>query len=403
MNLIEIKEVVNYVIDNNQLLESKGLKSYTLCLEGEAGVGKTAIVEEIAKERGAVFIKESLAAYEEIGDLTGMPIKMYSVIKDEETILVAEGSLDVYMNNGWSIVPGVAPVMDYAIPKWVPTEEGTILLLDDYSRASPIILQATMELIDKGEMGSWKLPKNTQIILSTNPANGSYSVEEMDAAQRTRFMTFQVDFDAKVYAYHLEDVEVRDEFINFMLLYPEIFEKKSGGNGEEINARTYMAFARNLESVKDLGSKAGLVTALKVASGTFIGDSETVGTLFALFIQKKLDKLITPKKMITGNWATVVAELETLVGHAGNVSSYRADIAAVLTIRLVNYMLSELDKKGTKAAPFIKLLVNLTSHKKSILTHDLIYVAASKLYKKNPSRMKALMLSPHFRKVLIKE
>jgi hypothetical protein len=44
--------------------------------------------------------------------------------------------------------------MSYAPPEWLPKEDnpnGTILLLDDYSRATQYFIQATMELIDKGE------------------------------------------------------------------------------------------------------------------------------------------------------------------------------------------------------------------------------------------------------------
>jgi len=170
MNIEEIRENVNYIIDNNLHLESKGLKPYTVCLEGGHGIGKTAVIEQIAQERGMPFTKINLGSIEEVGDLTGFPIKKYKLVSpDGLELTVAEASLDAHFKAGYKLVPGSDPVMDYAIPAWVPTEGvgSNILLLDDYSRANPMILQATMELLDKGELGSWRLPKNTQIVLNT--------------------------------------------------------------------------------------------------------------------------------------------------------------------------------------------------------------------------------------------
>ena len=88
--------------------------------------------------------------------------------------------------------------MSYAPPEWLPKEDnpnGTILLLDDYSRATQYFIQATMELIDKGEYISWKLPQYTTVVLSSNPDDGEYSVSTMDNAQKTRYINFNVEFN----------------------------------------------------------------------------------------------------------------------------------------------------------------------------------------------------------------
>ncbi|MDD7753392.1 MAG: hypothetical protein PUJ51_02640 [Clostridiales bacterium] len=44
--------------------------------------------------------------------------------------------------------------MSYATPSWLPREEnpnGTIIILDDYTRANSLFMQATMELICTGK------------------------------------------------------------------------------------------------------------------------------------------------------------------------------------------------------------------------------------------------------------
>lgn len=61
-------------------------------------------------------------------------------------------------------------------------------------------LQATMELIDRGEYISWKLPKNWHIILTNNPDDGEYTVNSVDAAQKTRYINVNMTFDVKEWA-----------------------------------------------------------------------------------------------------------------------------------------------------------------------------------------------------------
>jgi hypothetical protein len=401
MNLKEIKENINYIMDNNIHLESKDVKPYTVCLEGGHGIGKTAIVEEIAKERGIKFTKINLGAFEEVGDLTGFPIKKYEMInKNGEKVRVAEASLEAHMTAGYQLVPGSDPVMDFAIPSWVPTaaDGANILLLDDYSRANPLILQSTMELLDKGQLGTWKLPKNTQIILTSNPDNGEYSVSSMDNAQKTRFITFEVDFDVKLLATHMEEVGVRSEFINFALLYPEMFEPNQNNN--QATGRTYMAFARTLESVTNLGTPDGLSRALDISGGIFDAKDNILGINFTLFINNKLDKLITPDDLVNKPWADVAKELEASMGCVDD-AHYRADIAATITFRLVNHIMIQFDKPGTASAPYVDRILKIVNHNKTMLAMDLVYAMANKLFTNHASRVSKLLVDPKFKDMLL--
>lgn len=406
MNLEEVQNEINYIMDNNVVLENKGLKPYTICLEGSHGIGKTAIVEEIASKRNATFVKVNLGAFEEVGDLTGFPIKKYKMLKDGEGVTVAEASLKAHIDAGYELIPGSDPVMDFAIPSWVPEpvfdEDGNprqqILMLDDYSRANQLVIQATMELLDKGELGTWTLPVHTQIFLTSNPDNGEYSVASMDNAQKTRFLTFNVDFDVKLLAKHMEEVEVRSEFINFALMYPEIFNTNK--NNTQATGRTYMAFARVLESVIDLSSEDGRSRALSIAEGIFDDKDNIIGSSFTLFINNKLDKLITPEDLVHKPWKDVAKILEKSIGHIDS-KNYRVDIAATLSLRLVNYTLMQFDKKGTSAAPFIDRILDITNHKHVMLSQDLIYSMVRKLFTNHASKCTKLFTDDKFKDMFL--
>ena len=64
MTISEFTGVFNYLLDNNKELYEKGQTPIAIGLEGEAGIGKTAVVEEVAGKRGMTFCKLNLAVKE---------------------------------------------------------------------------------------------------------------------------------------------------------------------------------------------------------------------------------------------------------------------------------------------------------------------------------------------------
>lgn len=136
MNIIELEQVINHLLDNNLKLQEEGKHKIAICIEGEAGTGKTAIVQQIAEKRGAGYKLLNLSSLEELGDLVGIPQKEYLMLKGDEEKRVSEKLIPQFINLGWELCPDCDPVMGYAIPEWVPTddEQEFILYLDDYSR-----------------------------------------------------------------------------------------------------------------------------------------------------------------------------------------------------------------------------------------------------------------------------
>ena len=139
MTIGEFTGVFNYLLDNNKSLQEKGQTPIAIGLEGESGIGKTTLVEEVANKRGMTFCKLSLAQLEEVGDLCGFPMK--------EVMLQWKTSDGVTKTRWWpesmlnQVPQGISVTsqtrMGYAPPAWLPKEEnpnGCILLLDDYTR-----------------------------------------------------------------------------------------------------------------------------------------------------------------------------------------------------------------------------------------------------------------------------
>ena len=118
--------------------------------------------------------------------------------EDDQCIWVPSEAIEEFLKQGWILTEETR--MGYAIPAWLKgldLTKKTIFLADDANRANPAILQALMEVCDKQEYISWKLPAKTTVILSLNPEDQGYNVSSFDEAQKTRFVTFRTKFDVE--------------------------------------------------------------------------------------------------------------------------------------------------------------------------------------------------------------
>ena len=404
ITLNEFKEVFSYLLDNNKQLEDKGLRPIAVGLEGEAGIGKTSLIEDITKERGMTLCKVNLAQLEEIGDLVGFPIKEYEVAWIEnnqvkQTRWMPENqtkNLDLRLKLTGKVR------MSYAPPAWLPIEEnpnGIILFLDDYTRANSMFMQASMEIINTASYISWKLPKYTSIVLSSNPDDGQFSVTSLDNAQKTRFINFNVKFNIEDWAKWAEKAEIDGRAINFELYYGnEIFKKYN--NIQTVNPRSYTTFCKAISGLKDWNNPETLALSLQISKGCFLNDNDNIiGNLFTSFIANKLDKLIQPKEMIELTWETLKPKMKDCVYDNGK---FRPDIASILTIRFMNYVLHLFSIKGAiKENIVYDRILDIVNNDEMLFSEDLIFHLVKNLITKYPGRTNKLLMNPIIRNKVV--
>ena len=404
ITLNEFKEVFSYLLDNNKQLEDKGLRPIAVGLEGEAGIGKTSLIEDVAKERGMTLCKVNLAQLEEIGDLVGLPIKEYEVAWIEnnqvkQTRWMPENqtkNLDLRLKLTGKVR------MSYAPPAWLPIEEnpnGIILFLDDYTRANSMFMQASMEIINTASYISWKLPKYTSIVLSSNPDDGQFSVTSLDNAQKTRFINFNVKFNIEDWAKWAEKAEIDGRAINFELYYGnEIFKKHN--NIQTVNPRSYTTFCKAISGLKDWNNPETLALILQISKGCFLNDNDNIiGNLFTLFVANKLDKLIQPKEMIELGWETLKPKMKDCVYDNGK---FRPDIASILTIRFMNYVLHLFSTKGAiKENIVYDRILDIVNNDEMLFSEDLIFHLVKNLITKYPGRTNKLLMNPIIRNKVV--
>ncbi len=144
-----ITEFLTHIINNNREIQKRGLVPVSVEVVGEAGLGKTTVIKDLAKNLGLNFVKLNLAQIEELGDIIGFPIRQFQMcqtkletvdgqqvrVKDEEVCLwVDEHTIASYEKEGY-VFTGQNR-MSYCPPEWIADKtDGGILLLDDYTRA----------------------------------------------------------------------------------------------------------------------------------------------------------------------------------------------------------------------------------------------------------------------------
>lgn len=408
MNEITLKEfaqIFKFIIENNRTLEDAGRHPISVAAEGACGLGKTTAIQELADEIGATFVKINLSELEEVSDLTGFPIKEYEVEVEGERKWVPADLVNMYTCDSNVSFTGNSR-MGYATPAWLPREDnekGTILLIDDYTRANSLFMQACMELINTGKYISWKLPKYTNIVLTTNPDNGGYSVTGLDSAQKSRFCSFSIKFNIDSFAEWAERFNMDDRAINFALYYNnELFDPNHPNHLDTINPRSYTTFTNIISGIENWNKPESLALILNISKGCFHDPNNVVGSLFTSFIANKLDKLVTPEDMLMKKWDTVKEDIERCVYEK---EDYHPEIAAVLNTRLLNYSVNYL-KDGNKADVVCNRLLDLidnsnSSTDKHLFSEDLIFSIIKTIVAKFPAKTNKLLLNPAVRKKIL--
>jgi hypothetical protein len=276
--------------------------------------------------------------------------------------------------------------MSYCAPEWIADKKaGGILLLDDWNRADVRFIQAVMELVDRQTYISWTLPKDWHIILTANPDNGDYMVNSVDSAQKTRYITANLKFDMDVWAKWAESAGIDTRCINFMLLNPELVS-------QETNARSISTFFNAISGIEKFEDSLSLIQMIGEGS---VGDE--FSSMFTMFINNKLDKLPSPKDLLTHDNDQHVFGL--LTSAVGKDDDYRADIASTLATRLANYSVvySTENTIGKKVTDRLTALCT-----KDYFANDLKYLIVRTIFNGNKQKFNKLMLNPEIIKMTVK-
>ena len=383
LNAEELKNFIKHMVNNNQHIQAQGKVPVAVNIEGDAGLGKTSTILQLGKELGMDVVKLNLSQIEELGDLVGFPVKEFLVKNQEgKQRWITEAQVSGALKAGYTVAD---KRMSHAAPEWIQGKgEGGFLILDDYTRADHRFMQATMEILDRQEYVSWKLPKNWHVVLTSNPDNGDYNVTSLDVAQKTRFISVEMKYDVAVWAKWAETAGIDGRCINFMLMHPELVTQR-------VNPRAITTFFNAISSIPKFEEQLPLIQ--MIGEGSVGAD---FSSMFTMFINNKLDKIISPEDIITKDEAYVKGAIVSSVGQGDD---FRADLSSVIATRVINYALTVADKGGVPQ-PMIDRLAKLTTEFDGF-TNDLRYYMVKEIVNGNKVKFAKLMQDTNVVKMAI--
>jgi len=347
MNIKEIQKLVEYTIFNNIALSKAGKSPVSLNIIGESGIGKTDSIREVCNKINMPFLEIDLSGREDVGDLLGLPIEKYEVClpNDPTCQWIPSSIINFYQNKGYEFTGRSR--MEYSIPQSMMFDPSTplILYLDDYSRATPSILQAAMTLLKDGKINNWVLPKGSTVICSSNPDDSDYEVTSVDKAHSSRSIKIDAEFDLNIWFenYGLKNVDQRG--INFLINF------KDELSFDEVNIRLWTLFFDQISGIQDWDKDLSMIKNI-MTEDQF---TKEYPSLFTQFIAGKLDKLPSIEYLFNEDFNTVKETLESLTKD-------RLDIVNIIKERLILFSSTLTGKESDFKAycTRIKELIELT-------------------------------------------
>lgn len=279
-------------------------------IHGQAGIGKTDIISEIAKKYDYNLVILNLAHQEE-GDLIGIPYKQDNI-------------------------------MYYSKPEWLALNEHkkTLCFLDEYDRAQPNIMNCGLTIVREYRIHTHHLPSNWKMIAAGNSGinDDFYNTTEMDFAMKSRFCHLFYKLETSEWLEWAEKHNIHPFIIQYLTLTPKdlIVEPKDNIVISYPNPRTWHILSESLyfapESLwKDI-SIGCIGKDIGTSFWTFTQTSKKEDlpvNLWQFFKNENIMKEL-PKQLNTRTNKGLQATLQSLMNNLDNIKKYKQDEVFVL-------------------------------------------------------------------------
>jgi disulfide oxidoreductase YuzD len=194
-------------------------KVYNPCFSGDAGLGKSEIVQQWVKKQrehdpNYGFIDLRIAQME-APDFVGLP----------EIVVNKDGKKRT----------------NHILPNMWP-EEGTsgVLFLDEINRTNPSNMNALMQLLTDRKVHHYTLPDGWIICAAINEGS-NYEVTEMDSAMRDRLEFYTIEYDHKSFVDYIKKANWHQNVVNFIESGNWVYKSPNeiGNEGKYISPRTW--------------------------------------------------------------------------------------------------------------------------------------------------------------------
>ena len=277
MNIQAAKDQIKDTVDAYLQKDDAGMyiispsRQRPMFLVGAPGIGKTAIIEQIAQELGIGVVSYSMTHHTRQSAL-GLPRIVHREFEGFE-----------YEASEYTMSEIVSSVYDYM--ERTGLRRG-ILFLDEINCVSETLYPSMLQFLQFKTFGRHKVPKDWVIVCAGNPPEYNKSVHEFDVVTLDRLREIDVEPDYPTFKRYATEKGLHPVVTTFLEAKPDCFykvESKPGGGKSFVTARAW----EDLAEVIMLYEKMGKTVDLDLFS-QFLRDDE-IADRFAVYY-KLFDK-----------------------------------------------------------------------------------------------------------------
>ena len=205
-----IKSSVNLYLKKNEFGEYRVpvVRQRPIFLLGAPGIGKTAIMEQIAQELGVALVSYSMTHHTRQSAL-GLPYITEKIYGGEK-----------YSVSEYTMSEIIASVYDTMEESGI--REG-ILFLDEINCVSETLAPSMLQFLQYKVFGRHQVPEGWIVVTAGNPPEYNKSVREFDVVTLDRLKILEVEPDLRIWREYARERAIHPAIVNFLELKKEYF------------------------------------------------------------------------------------------------------------------------------------------------------------------------------------
>lgn len=287
MNIQEAKEEIKKTVRAYTARTAAGTfripvpRQRPVLLIGPPGIGKTAIMEQIAGECGVGLVSYTMTHHTRQSAI-GLPVLTEKRFAGK-----------AYTVTSYTMSEIIASV--YEQIEKTGCRDG-ILFLDEINCVSETLMPAMLQFLQYKTFGSHALPEGWVIVAAGNPPAYNRSVREFDTVTLDRVRYMKVEPDFPIWKHYAVERGLHPAVLSFLELRPERFYVMEPGEKGFVTGRAWEDLSEILLTMEEL--ELGVEEAL---FGQYLQDEDTA-TEFTFYyrLYEKWKKKLKPEQILTG-------------------------------------------------------------------------------------------------------